>query len=378
MEDLSCINDCPCGKKGGRVCECGLYQYCSRACQKDKWKGHKATHVKAMELQFSEERKRVELYYRNLISCTPCTNCGKRSKKKCPMGCKCYYCSESCQRQDWPNHKKRCQSNASKSNKRAFARGPTGVLAVMTWLAKESGDDAAYAAYGIRLASVLNHMGYCEEALQVVTELVNVVPVVKSSALGEMGKSHFLIGNLFQAVNCFENALKDYQLPTGSNTELRELTEAYSQVQYEIRFASADKADQKQKQTDIPSLLCDLKKHESFGNHTARVRVHLCLCRVYLKKKNTPYAIHHSTFAYNIAKERNSKEEMLKAINLLVASLKCSAPLASVDTVNTMYEQMRMLSLEAIAITSELGDSRGQNNAQLLLTSLRDVAGGAL
>ena len=112
------FSHCPCDRER---------RYCSADCQKSDWKTHKPEHL--MRMQASPKAEQPVADFEKLsVSAKPsqaaseaaasqgaassaaelptCVVCGEQSTLTCPCGTR--YCSKSCQKKAWPDHRRGC------------------------------------------------------------------------------------------------------------------------------------------------------------------------------------------------------------------------------------------------------------------------------
>ncbi|XP_061178384.1 uncharacterized protein LOC133187027 [Saccostrea echinata] len=107
-------NNCGIQREGMQKCKkCLLVYYCSRKCQKKDWKtNHKTKCGKLKNIRDSFLSKQPSSDSAESASCESCVFCLTVGQgKKCERCLAVSYCSKSCQRQHWPDHKTVCEKN---------------------------------------------------------------------------------------------------------------------------------------------------------------------------------------------------------------------------------------------------------------------------
>ena len=107
------METCPvCGISGQlKSCQrCLTQKYCSTQCQKVDWKKHKENCLIANKKTETEDNSSKMVEPLAICSC-----CKQKNTSLSCSGCNAiYYCSKSCQKQDWIKHKLSCKSQRSK------------------------------------------------------------------------------------------------------------------------------------------------------------------------------------------------------------------------------------------------------------------------
>ncbi|GAB1605295.1 hypothetical protein Ahia01_000811300, partial [Argonauta hians] len=106
--------------------QCSNKWYCSKNCQRADWKNHKT---------FCQSHKPKAKDGANPNKKSPRAHCARCQKsdvelKKCTRCSKIWYCSKTCQRADWKNHKTSCQSDKPKDGTHPNKEAPGAHCAV--------------------------------------------------------------------------------------------------------------------------------------------------------------------------------------------------------------------------------------------------------
>ena len=116
-----------CSKEGAKRCsKCKLQYYCSKECQQSDWKNHKAICRKGN----SEETSAA-------MSLEPCSVCSKEASKKCSNCKLQFYCSKQCQKEDWKNHKAICKEVSKAAEFKEASEPATGISPVIPGTMKD-------------------------------------------------------------------------------------------------------------------------------------------------------------------------------------------------------------------------------------------------
>ena len=118
---------CVCSKEGAKRCsKCKLQYYCSKECQQSDWKNHKAICRKGN----SEETSAA-------MSLETCSVCSKEASKKCSKCKLQFYCSKQCQKEDWKNHKAICKEVSKAAEFKEASEPATGISPVIPGTMKD-------------------------------------------------------------------------------------------------------------------------------------------------------------------------------------------------------------------------------------------------